>query len=108
MLDPSITICRFFLFDKTGTNRVEGVYIQIDDGECDGDTSNPYPMIGTRTSRATSGIQDQSLTRDAVLEQLDAELQSFEETTTLDLPSPDEAESAAIRDIIDALSPALD
>ena len=108
LLDPSIIICQFFLFDKTGTNRVEGVYIQIDDGECDGDASNPYPMIGTRTSRATSGIQEQSLTRDAVLEQLSAELQSFEEATTLDLPSPDEADSAAIRDIIDTLSPALD
>lgn len=114
LLEPSdFLICRLFFFDKTGTNRVEGVYFQTDvrNGECGtaaSDISRPYPMTGTRTSRATSGMQEQSLTRDTALEQLDAELQSFEEATTLDLPSPDEADSAAIRDIIDTLSPALD
>ncbi len=110
LLDPSITICRFFLFDKTGTYRVEGVFILVDvrNGECGEGISNPHPMTGVRTSRATSGVQEQSPPQDTVLEQLSAELQSVEETMTLGLSSPDEADSAAIRDIIDTLSPALD
>ena len=113
LLEPSDSIiCRLFFFDKTGTDRVEGVYFLIDvrNGECGtaaSDISRPYPMTGTRTSRATSGRQEQSTPRDTALEQLDAELQRLEEAT-LDLSSPDEADSAAIRDIIDALSPALD
>ena len=45
---------------------------------------------------------------DPTLEQLNAERQSLEETRTLDISGPNEADSAAIRNIIDALSPALD
>ena len=105
-------ICRFFVFDKIGTNRVEGLYVQIRvrNGQCSSaasDISNPYPMTGTRTSRATSGIQEQSTLQGTVVEQLNAELQSLRETTTLGLSSPNEADSAAIRDIINMLSSAL-
>ena len=109
LLDPGIIICQLFIFDKTGTNRVEGLYFQ-QSGECGGSgrISDGYRMTGTRTSQAQSSIQEQSTPRDTVLEQLNAELQSLEETTTLGLSSPDEADSAAIRDIIDTLSPALD
>ena len=106
--DPSIIICRLFLFDKTVTDRVEGVYVQIRDGECDGDRSRPYPMTGTRTSRSTSSLQGQSTPQATRLEQRQAELESLEESVAQGLASPNEAESAAIRDIIDALSPARD
>ncbi len=114
LLEPSdFLFCRFFVFNKTGNNSVEGFYFQIDvrNGVCGtaaSDISNPYPMTGTRTSRSTSSIQEQSTPRDTVLGQPNVELQSLEETMTLSLSSPDEADSVAIRDIIDTLSPALD
>ena len=108
LLDPGSIICQFFLFDKTGINRVEGLYIQIRGGACNGNTSNPYPMTGTRTSRSTLSIQEQSTPRDTVLGQPNAELQSLEETTTLSLSSHDEEDGAAIRDMINMLSSTLD
>ena len=114
LLDPSdFLICQFFVFNKTGNNSVEGFYFQIDvrNGVCGtdvSDISNPYPMTGTRTSRSTLSIQEQSTPRDTVLGQPNAELQSLEETTTLSLPSHDEEDSAAIRDMINILSSTLD
>ncbi len=114
LLEPSdFLICRFFVFNKTGSNSVEGFYFQIDvrNGVCGtaaSDISNPYPMTGIRTSRSTSSIQGQSTPQDTVLEQPNAGLQSLEETSTLSLSSPDEADSAAIRDMINTLSSALD
>ena len=114
LLEPSdFLFCRFFVFNKTGSNSVEGFYFQIDvrNGVCGtaaSDISNPYPMTGIRTSRSTSSIQEQSPPRDTVLRQPNAELQSLAETTTLGLSSPDEANSAAIRDMINMLSSTLD
>ena len=114
LLEPSdFLICRFFVFNKTGNNSVEGFYFQIDvrNGVCGtaaSDTSNPYPMTGIRTSRSTSSIQGQSTPQDTGLEQPNAGLQSLEETSTLSLSSPDEANRAAIRDMINTLSSALD
>ncbi len=114
LLEPSdFLICRFFVFNKTGNNSVEGFYFQIDvrNGVCGtaaSDISNPYPMTGIRTSRSTSSIQEQSTPQDTGLEQPNAGLQSLEEITTLSLSSPDEADSAAIRDMINTLSSALD
>ncbi len=114
LLEPSdFLICRFFVFNKTGNNSVEGLYFQIDvrNGVCGtaaSDISNPSPMTGIRTSRSTSSIREQSTPRDTVLGQQNAELQSLVETTTLGLSSPDEATSAAIRDMISVLSSTLD
>lgn len=114
LLEPSdFLICRFFVFNKTGNNSVEGLYFQIDvrNGVCGtaaSDISDPYPMTGMRTSRSTSSIQEQSTPRDTVLRQQNAELQSLVETTTRGTSGPDEATSAAIRDMINVLSSTLD
>ncbi|MCY4386966.1 MAG: matrixin family metalloprotease [Desulfurellaceae bacterium] len=103
--------CKLFLFDKTGTDRVKGVYFLVDvhnavqNEECNGyilqssyHHGDPHPMVGTRTSWSTANIQEQSYSG----------LQSLEETTTLGLSSPAEADGAAIGGTIDMLSPALD
>ena len=114
LLEPSdFIICRFYVFDKTATNRVEGLYFQIAvrNGQCGTnayDISDSYRMTGIRTSQAQSNIQEQLTPQAAAPEQLNAAPQRLEETITLDISGPNEADSAAIRDIIDALSPALD
>ena len=110
LLDPGSIICQLFVFDKTGINRVEGFYFQIrsPNGQCGGTVSDPYQMTGTRTSQAQSSIQGQLAPQGTVLEQSNAEIQSLEETTPLDLSSPDEADSTAIRDMINMLSSTLD
>ena len=114
LLDPSdFLICQFFIFDKTGSNSVEGLYFQIRvrNGECStnaSDISTPYPMTGIRTSRSILSVQEQSTPQATHLAQRKAERESLEESIAQGLSSPNEADNTAIRDIIDTLSPELD
>ena len=116
LLDAEPSVCGFYVFNKTGINRVSGrlVLFEADAGRLctttvfGSSSPNGYAFTGTRTSRTQSSIQEQSTPRDTVLGQPNVELQSLEETMTLSLSSPDEADSVAIRYIIDTLSPALD
>ena len=106
-------ICRFFIFDKTGSNSVEGLYFQIRvrNGECStnaSDISTPYPMTGIRTSRSILSVQEQSTPQATHLAQRKAERESLEESIAQGLSSPNEADNTAIRDLIDTLSPELD
>ena len=116
LLDAEPYVCGFFVFNKTGSNYVSGRLVLFEAnaaGLCTttifGSSSpNGYTFTGRRTSRAASGIQEQSLSRDATLEQLNAGPQNLEETSTLGLSSHAEADSAIIRDMINMLSSTLD
>ena len=104
-------VCSIYAFDKIGANRVEGLEERVlcRDGRFSVTFNLLSPLItGTRTSRSTSSVQEQLTPQAAAPEQLNAAPQRLEETITLDISGSNEADSAAIRDIIDALSPALD
>lgn len=53
LLDPSIILCRFYVFNQTSANDLSGLYFQTDidfDGSCGSITSNGYTMTGSRLS----------------------------------------------------------
>ncbi len=112
LLDPGISICNFYLFNKTGSNSVSGVYYLIRDGDCDVSVglSNPYSMTGTRISLATQADRTARQSQAARTGQRRSELQRAEEARTMEGKSTSRTARSARRndhllpDIVKALS----
>lgn len=85
LLDPDISICNFYLFNKTGSNSVSGIYYLIRDGDCDtsGGLSDPYSMTGTRISLATQADQSARQPQSAGTDQRRGELRRAEEARSM-------------------------
>ena len=86
LLDPGIIICKFYLFNKTGSNSVSGVYHQVRDGDCEtsGGLSDPYSMIGVRTSLSTRASQAELQPQTTMVDQERVELRKAEEAEALE------------------------
>ena len=85
LLDPDISICNFYLFNKTGSNSVSGIYYLIRDGDCDtsGGLSDPYSMTGTRIRSATQADQAARQPQAARTDQRRGELRRAEEARSM-------------------------
>ena len=112
LLAPGISICNFYLFNKTGSNSVSGVYYLIRDGDCDVSVglSNPYSMTGTRISLATQADRTARQPQAARTGQRRSELRRAEETRSMKRKSTSRTARSARRndhllpDIVKALS----
>ena len=85
LLDPGISICNFYLFNKTGSNSVSGIYYLIRDGDCDTSVglADPYSMTGTRISLATQADQTARQPQAARTDQGRGELRRAEEARSM-------------------------
>ena len=116
LLDPGISICNFYLFNKTGSNSVSGVYYLIRDGDCDtsGGLSDPSSMTGTRISLATQADQADRQPQAARTGQRRGELRRAEEARSMEGKSISRTARSARRndnlltDIVKALSRQLE
>ena len=95
LLDPGSIICRFFVFNHTSTNVVNGVYAQFDAdnfGNCTNKTSgNTYAMTGSRISAIVqvksqvdqNTLEQQSLSEDMQIHALTTGENELDEMTEL-------------------------
>ena len=112
LLDPGISICNFYLFNKTGSNSVSGIYYLIRDGDCDTSVglADPYSMTGTRISSATQADQAARQPQAARTDQGRGELRRAEEARSMKGKSTSRTARSARRndhllpDVVKALS----
>ena len=101
LLDVEPTICGFFVFNKTGSNRVSGrlFLFEVNAGSCTTTvfgSSNGYTFTGTRTSQAIEGMSEKTPASSETLAQ-------GIENRSLFIPDENEEEAEAFTDHEDVM-----